>query len=136
MPFLSFEFEQVEDGPEYAVVRVPVGPHTRELTMWWLSTAARDVVQTVPKAIEYGGKIGRDGAADLRIMGDTIATLLRWGTFSPVALEMACWFYVLGKVGRLVSDYQHQWPGKGDTWLDITVYSMMARRIQEAGRWP
>jgi hypothetical protein len=137
MPFLSFGFESPDDdGPEYAVVRVPVGPDTRELTMWWLATAAKDIMQTVPKAVEYGGEIGSDGAADLRIMGDSIATLLRWGAFSPVALEMACWFYVLGKVGRLVSDYQQQRPGKGDTWFDISVYSMMARRIQEVGRWP
>lgn len=107
-----------------------------ELLQWWISLAVDDFYATVPKMLEYGGKIGSEGAADLRTMGDALATLLGWGIFTPVALELACWFYVLGKVGRLISDYQNQRPGKRDTWFDIVVYSMMARRIQETGRWP
>lgn len=106
------------------------------LMAWWLSTALDDFNATVPKILEYGGKHGTEGAADLRTMGDAMATLLGWGVFSPVALELACWFYILGKVGRLISDYQQQREGKDDTWHDITVYSMMARRIKAVGRWP
>jgi hypothetical protein len=127
--------DETGDRP-FLEVPLPSDPAERDLMIWWLSVAIKDCRATVPKVLEYGGAMGTEGAADLRIMGDSIATLLGWGGFSPVALEMACWFYILGKVGRLVSDYQQRRGGKPDTWLDISVYTMMARRIQAVGRWP
>lgn len=124
----------IVDGNKF-IVTIPEGSHG-VLLKWWLNTTLNDFNSTVPKMEEYGGQDGTQGAADLRIMGDSIATMLGWGGFTHVALEMACWFYVLGKVGRLVSDYQARREGKDDTWHDISVYAMMARRIKETGRWP
>lgn len=133
-PNLTLDFEEVGNF-RYAVVRVPVSPETESLTAWWLMTSARDLWAQTPKMHEYGGKGG--GSSDLTVMGDAL------GEFSdmhdaPDAIkqEMSIWFYVLGKVSRLISDYKQKRQGKADTWHDITVYSMIARRIQEHGRWP
>lgn len=112
-----------------------VAPRGTPLEEWWVRTAASDARQTAPKVEEYGG-VGA-GSADLRIMGDALAELCGMGDApEPVKAELACWFYALGKVSRLVSDYKQGRPGKQDTWFDLTVYSMMARRIQETGTWP
>lgn len=106
-----------------------------ELAKWWASTGFQDHNKTVPKAEEYGGV--NDGSADLRTMGYALAELCGLHDApEAVKLELACWFYALGKISRLISDYKAGKPGKADTWFDLTVYSMMARRIQETGRWP
>lgn len=102
---------------------------------WWMDTAAKDFMAAVPKSLEYGGSQG--GSADLRLMGDNLAELMGWRNVSDsIKQELAVWFYVQGKAARLVSDYQQQRPGKADTWHDLSVYSMMARRLQETGLWP
>lgn len=111
---------------------------------WWMTTAFEDFLKQAPKMEEYGGDVVAqlvadkepENSADLTVMGDALAVLLHWTPRSPVALELSVWFYLLGKIARLISDYQAQRPGKQDTWHDITVYSMMGRRIQEVGRWP
>jgi hypothetical protein len=106
-----------------------------ELQDWWVLTAARDLQQAMPKVEEYGG--AGAGSADLRVMGDALAELCGLhDTEDAVKQELACWFYALGKVSRLISDYKQGKPGKADSWHDLTVYSMMARRLQETGRWP
>jgi hypothetical protein len=134
----SFNISTTDDDRRpIAHLAIPLESHEEaDLVEWWITTAAQDYVSTIPKMLEYGGDQGTSGAADLRIMGDALATMLGWGAMTPVALEMACWYYTLGKVGRLVSDYQQQRHGKTDTWFDICVYAMMARRIQEVGQWP
>lgn len=102
---------------------------------WWMDTSAVDFMAAVPKSVEYGGTTG--GSADLRLMGDNLAELMGWRNVSDaIKQELAVWFYAQGKAARLVSDYQQQRPGKADTWHDLTVYSMMARRLQESGNWP
>ena len=107
----------------------------RDLARWWHETAEADFEAMAPKVAEYGGAGG--GSADLRLMGDNLAELLNWRD-APEAVrqELAVWFYVQGKAARLVSDYQQQRPGKADTWHDLSVYTMMARRLQDAGTWP
>lgn len=124
------------------VIEAPSTATGAKLLVWWMSTAAKDYMAGAPKVDEYG-------AHDLEIMGAVLAVFAYrehlTDVFSKigegyrhdtVGTEMACWFYVLGKVSRLVSDYLAARPGKADTWHDITFYSMMARRIQETGRWP
>ena len=106
-----------------------------ELRNWWIRQADEDARRTAPKTDEYGGT--GDGSADLRVMGYALAELCGMHDApEPVKLEMACWFYALGKVSRLISDYKQGQPGKADTWFDLSVYATMARRIQETGRWP
>lgn len=120
-------------------VQLPEGERGR-LMAWWLNTSLCDFNAGAPKVEEYG-------AHDLEIMGAVLGVLIykdrlnmifqgRQATKLPVWTELAVWFYVLGKVARLVSDYMAERPGKPDTWHDITFYSMMARRIQESGQWP
>lgn len=110
-------------------------PPGDKLTEWWLQTTIADINKTVPKAVEYGGSM--EGSADLHVMGDNLAVLLGWDQASEqVKQELGVWFYTQGKSARLISNYRHQEPGKSDTWFDITIYSLMARRIQEIGRWP
>lgn len=117
-----------------ALPRKPTGI-LAETAKWWMDTAAGDFLAAVPKADEYGGSKG--GSADLRLMGDNLAELMGWrGVSDAVKQELAVWFYAQGKAARLVSDYQQKKPGKADTWHDLTVYSMMARRLQESGNWP
>lgn len=106
-----------------------------EMARWWMEVAWQDVLAAIPKTNEYSGSQG--GSADLRLMGDNLAELMGWrGVSDAVKQELAVWFYVQGKAARLVSDYQQQREGKDDTWHDISVYSMMARRLQATGRWP
>lgn len=124
----TIEFLLPPDGPE------------RELVIWWLQTAANDVGTTLPKMSEYGGDPNRrPGSADLRVIGEGLMELMGWPVTEEnqkIAQELGCWFYLLGKSGRLISNYQQQKPGKSDTWFDIMIYAGMARRIQEVGRWP
>lgn len=111
---------------------------------WWQRISNADFHRAMPKAQEYGG--GADGSADLRVMGDALAELLHYKCpecgyrpqrlTSVVAQELACWLYTLGKVARLISDYKQGRAGKEDTWFDISIYSRMARRLLQVGRWP
>lgn len=119
-------------------VPIPDDPQQASLFTWWMNTALNDFQEGAPKVDEYG-------AHDLEIMGavlvllaykEQLVTTLAEARAAPIGTELACWFYVLGKVARLVSDYMAKRAGKADTWHDITFYSMMARRIQETGRWP
>ncbi|HKN42661.1 MAG TPA: hypothetical protein VJW23_01960 [Propionibacteriaceae bacterium] len=106
-----------------------------DLEAWWITTATKDLDATRGKTHEYGGSGG--GSADLRVMGDALGELCGLHDApDEVRQELACWFYALGKVSRLISDYKNGKPGKADSWHDLTVYSMMARRLQETGRWP
>lgn len=124
-----------------------------DLYEWWMATAHADFMAGAPKVDEYG-------AHDIEIMGAVLAVFLFREHIEQVfnvmgvpnehetlekaiehrhdvvGKEAAVWFYVLGKVARLVSDYLAKRTGKADTWHDITFYSMMARRIQQTGRWP
>jgi hypothetical protein len=105
------------------------------LADFWLNMATTDAIKTAPKTLEYGGV--NDGSADLRVMGFALAELAGMHDApDAVKLEMACWFYALGKIARLISDYKHGNPGKSDTWFDLNIYTVMARRIQESGQWP
>lgn len=108
---------------------------TAGLRAWWLDVAQADLDAAVPKAAEYGG-LG-DGSADLRVMGYALAELAGMhDADDAVKMELACWFYALGKVSRLISDYKQGRPGKADSWHDLRVYAMMAARLQETGQWP
>lgn len=116
-------------------IRAQIPPEARELLKWWIFTATRDAERTIPKMFEYGG--GAEGSADLQLMGENLATLLDMHDApDAVKQEMACWFYLQGKIARLVSDYKAHRAGKGDTWFDAEIYAKMARRIQEHGQWP
>lgn len=105
-----------------------------DLEAWWITTAAKDQERTVPKTEEYGGE---GGSADLQIMGFALSKLRIPDDAPPeVGVQAACWFYALGKLCRGLSDFNHGQLIKGDSTFDLTVYSMMMRRIAETGQWP
>ena len=119
---------------------------------WWRDLAEADSRATIPKAQEYG-------STDLEMMGAAMAALIKdkarenwerenagrsnvpgiedeFREFLRVAgIEMAIAFYALGKAARLFSSYQQGRRPKDDTWLDLTVYSVMGRFVREHGRW-
>lgn len=133
MPILTSD-QTRETGDGLAHLRCyPMGEESLE--DWWIRTVGADMAKTTPKTQEYGG-VG-DGSSDLRTMGYALAELCGMHDApEPVKLELACWFYATGKLSRLISDYKQGKPGKPDTWFDLSVYAMMARRIQETGDWP
>ena len=103
--------------------------HGEEETLreWWMRHAAEDFDAMGPKVEEYS-------SADLDIMGIVMES---WGISAPEAgTEAAVLWYVLGKVARAVAAYREGRAPSLDTLHDITVYSMMARRIRESGGWP
>lgn len=145
---VSFYYDE-----ETSTMSFHVPDQQKDLFVWWMGTSWSDYEAGAPKVDEYG-------AHDIEIMGAVLAVFLFkehieevFAKIGPLAVdgdvekaltyshdkigrEVAVWFYILGKVARLVSDYLAQRPGKPDTWHDITFYSMMARRIQKTGRWP
>lgn len=110
---------------------------TEQLSNWWVQTAEQDLTVTGPKAAEYADD-------DLEVMGNVMSN---WGLTAQrippasaaeegAGMEAACMWYILGKVARAVAAYKRGRLPSADTLKDITVYSMMARRIRETGRWP
>lgn len=100
---------------------------------WWRDTAESDLQAVAGKAAEYG-------SADLDIMGQA---MLATSAVKPakegdrmVGQEMALAFYLLGKVGRMYGAYANGQLPSDDTIHDITVYSMMLRRVRSEGGWP
>lgn len=111
-------------------LEVPAGLNPEqlgELADWWQTTSDADFQGMVPKLTEYG-------SGDIELMGHAMAVIGRFD--HKTGAESACWFYCLGKVARLMQDYHRKVEGKEDTWHDLSVYSMMARRIREVGSWP
>lgn len=93
-----------------------------DLGVWWTNTAARDLEGFWPKLKEYG-------AHDLLTMG---TALMPSGTDKD-RTEAGIAMYILGKVSRLVGAYQEGRVPSDDTWLDVTVYSYMGRRVRRTG---
>lgn len=104
-----------------------------ELLAWWRMTSDHDAQRTIPKAIEYG-------SIDLNIIGFALGECipaLREGRRegSTEASEMGIAFYLLGKIARMVSAYSEGQRPSDDTWMDVTVYSLMGRRVRDRGSW-
>jgi hypothetical protein len=99
-----------------------------ELIEWWAETAAADAEAAAAKAEEYG-------SVDLVIMGAAMEQMLPESEVD--GQELAIGFYLLGKIARALSAYQRGESPSDDTFHDITVYSMMARRLRaNGGEWP
>ena len=97
---------------------------------WWADTSALDAEKVVPKAAEYG-------AGDLAEIGHAMAKIAKMGNLSEAqATELGIYYYVVGKVARWTSAVEAGRRVSDDTLLDITTYSMMARRVRDVGGWP
>lgn len=106
------------------------------LARWWIVTATGDLSAVVPKAIQYGG-------ADLEVMAKAMEALipakrketLDRDSLRRLAMDMAIGFYALGKVARLFGAYEQGELPSEDTWFDLGIYAMIARRVREEGAW-
>jgi hypothetical protein len=119
----GFDMTQTE-GIEY---------DAQEMLKWWDAYMHQCGVATVPKAISYGSE-------DLKIMGASMASLLRIeGDDQERAIrgqQAAIAFYMLGKIGRIISALRDGTPIPPDHEYDLLVYAAMLRRIRENGSWP
>lgn len=116
---------------------LPINPAAKELMKWWLETAYNDCLASMPKIDEYGAEQKSEGSADLRIIGKNLAELNGWqNPDDAVCQEMGAWFYLQGKIARLINDYKHHRHGKSDSLHDASVYVTMMRRIQTTKNWP
>jgi hypothetical protein len=106
-----------------------------EIIAWWEQVARADANRTIPKALEYG-------ASDLDMMGTAMLGMAghQWDAAPAderrqIGQEMAALFYLQGKVARAISALQQGRLASADTLFDITVYSMMLRRMRDFGSW-
>lgn len=98
------------------------------LANWWMRKAAAEVKQMVPKAIAYG-------SSDLKVMGEAMLELHPQMRGVVDGQELAIWFYVQGKIARLLGGYaQGELPDE-DSWWDLKVYAGMAQHVREFGGW-
>lgn len=101
-----------------------------DLRDWWLSTAQADMAMVAPKAVEYGSvELEEMGAALARMMGRSDLSAAR-------RVELACWFYAMGKIQRWTAAVTRGEFVSDDTLTDLGVYTLMVRRAREAGTWP
>lgn len=106
-----------------------------EIKTWWEGLTARDIADTLPKAIEYG-------ASDLDLMGQGVRMLQGdvWeggdaGERRAVGQELAILFYLQGKIARALSAASLGQRCSADTIKDIRIYAVMLQRVRETGTW-
>lgn len=101
-----------------------------ELSRWWKDRVLEEIEAVVPKAIEYGSnsmiEVGRSMA---RLAGRSDLT-------DGEAIELACLFYIKGKLGRWLDAAVAGRPVGEDTVYDIGIYIKMAQRSRDVGSWP
>lgn len=100
-----------------------------ELTRWWAWHAEIEAARTIPKAVEYGSN-------SMISLGQSMARAMGRVVDDEEAIELACFFYMQGKMGRwLDAIVAGRRPGD-DTPFDIGVYAKMVQRNREAHGWP
>lgn len=100
-----------------------------ELAAWWAGVSADDVEPAIIKGKEYG-------SLDLKIIGSTMREMIGVAPDVVSDEEIGIVFYQLGKIARAVSAIGSGRRPSDDTWHDMTVYSMMVRRVRDSGEWP
>lgn len=128
-------FSFMTDEEKAAMRRKRIMDHP--LSQWWMTLAEEDLEALLPKAREYS-------AYDLimvgRGLGDMISSDLTaandYSNGDAAAAEIACWFYILGKVGRAIGAIKEGRLPSLDTADDGRIYFTMIRRIRECGAWP
>lgn len=106
----------------------------RDLQEWWQDVGMRELEELLPKAKRYG-------ALDLDAIGFVLSRMLdpEGKMHEPTKAfrqELACHFYLLGKVGRMASAYQAGELPSDDTLMDAAIYARMMQRIRQNGQWP
>ncbi len=96
---------------------------------WWMEKATQEAEEVVPKAVEYGPN-------SLIEVGRAMGRMSHRDLSDEEAIEVACMFYVCGKLGRWVDAVAHGKRPSDDTIHDIGIYIKMAQRNREVGGWP
>lgn len=104
-----------------------------ELRQWWNRTADCDISSSLDKIVAYGGS---GPAYDLVATGHDLAAMNGRKVSDEEAVEMGIAFYLSSKVNRWMAAIIDGRRPSDDTILDITYYSMMARRNRAVGGWP
>jgi hypothetical protein len=122
---------RIADSP---VISEPPPLHwADELRAWWISTADRDISESLDKIVEYGGN---GPAYDLLATGHDLAAMNGRRVTDEEAVELAIMMYLSSKVNRWLAAAKDGRRPSDDTLLDITYYSLMARRNRAVGGWP
>lgn len=106
---------------------------TDSLCDWWVGVAADDIARTEAKIHDYGG---RGAAIDLLSIGRDLAMTMSRVVSDEEAIELGIYFYTRGKLARWTAAVMEGRRPSPDTLLDLTFYTMMARRNQAVGGWP
>ncbi len=111
-----------------------------ELAQWWRRLGESDIARMAPKAHEYSAydlvMIGRatgDMVGQTALIGSDYDD---YGFNDAAAAEIACWFYILGKVGRAIGAIKEGRLPSEDTAEDVRIYATMVARIKDVGAWP
>lgn len=110
---------------------------------WWMEGARAEIEPMIRKMEEYGGN-GR--AQDLVDMGRRLyeAGVKLPGQYvvdirdaeDSQFIELAIYFYVMGKLGRWTAAINEGRAVSDDTLKDIVIYTKMLQRTREVGGWP
>lgn len=125
----SKEAKPITEIANIPLIKVPTPEAIEEdLRAWWETTSEHDLEETVPKAVAYGSE-------SMVEYGRTLGRLSGRRLSDAEALEWAIFAYMQGKMGRWLAALQRGERCDGDTLKDLTVYSKMARKVQETGMW-
>ena len=83
--------------------------------------------------------LGHDSTlpVELEEMGAALARMMGRSDLSAARrVELACWFYAMGKMQRWTAAVTRGEFVSDDTLTDLGVYTLMVRRAREAGTWP
>lgn len=123
------EAKPITEIANIPLIKVPTPEAIEEdLRAWWETTSEHDLEETVPKAVAYGSE-------SMVEYGRTLGRLSGRRLSDAEALEWAIFAYMQGKMGRWLAALQRGERCDGDTLKDLTVYSLMARKVQETGMW-
>jgi hypothetical protein len=100
-----------------------------DLHRWWMDVSQDEADGAVGKAIEYG-------ANSMTELGHEIAKLADRKITDAEAIELACYFYIKGKLGRWSDSIIAGVAVSDDTVKDIGVYIKMVQRVRTNGGWP
>lgn len=123
----------LDSGAERAEIRASrLEGNVQKIAEWWETKANDEAKAMVEKAREYDG-------LDLEIMGVAMQAFLPddldTETRRSAGLQLACYFYALGKLGRAFGAFRQGRLPKQDTPHDLKVYAGMIEHIAEFGRW-
>lgn len=128
-PVKPKEAKPITEIANIPLITVPTPEAIEEdLRAWWETTGEHDLEETVPKAVAYGSE-------SMVEYGRTLGRLSGRRLTDAEALEWAIFAYMQGKMGRWLAALQRGERCDGDTLKDLTVYSLMARKVRETGMW-